>query len=429
MSNEEIKYVDFTSLYPYVNKYMEYPVGHPEIILNNFAPLDTYFGIVKLDIVPPRGLYHPVLPYRSNEKLKLPLCRVCADEEVSQCKHTDEERCLSGTWCIPEVLKAIEKGYIVKNIYEIYHWPQTTKYDASKNCSGLFSQYVNQFLKYKQEASGWPEECVDDKSKEKYISDYLKNEGVLLDKDNICKNPGLRSLSKLMLNSFWGKFGQRSNMTKTKIFTAGDEAKFFQFVSDRSKVLVNFHILSENAIQLEYKEHSQHVTENFNTNVYIATFTTCWARLKLYSVLEKLDRNVLYYDTDSVVYVSDGIVSDPPLGNYLGELTDELDGEYITEFVSGGPKNYAYRTSSGSETVKVRGFTLNFTNSLLINFNSIKELVVLNREKDITVTNPNKICRNKLKRKLYNKEESKKYKMVYTKRVILPNMDTIPYGF
>ena len=30
---------------------------------------------------------------------------------------------------------------------------------------------------------------------------------------------------------------------------------------------------------------------------------------------------------------------DPPFGDYLGELTDELDsGEHIVEFVSGGPK-------------------------------------------------------------------------------------------
>ncbi|XP_041361917.1 uncharacterized protein LOC121377886 [Gigantopelta aegis] len=29
---EHIKYVDFTSLYPYVNKYARYPVGHPKIL-------------------------------------------------------------------------------------------------------------------------------------------------------------------------------------------------------------------------------------------------------------------------------------------------------------------------------------------------------------------------------------------------------------
>ena len=68
--NEEIRYVDFTSLYPFVNKYKEYPVGHIEIITKDFKSLNQYKS----------GLYLPVLPYRSNGKLKFPLCRTCADE-------------------------------------------------------------------------------------------------------------------------------------------------------------------------------------------------------------------------------------------------------------------------------------------------------------------------------------------------------------
>ena len=34
----------------------------------------------------------------------------------------------------------------------------------------------------------------------------------------------------------------------------------------------------------------------------MAVFTTCHARLKLYSYLKKLGDQVLYYDTDSVIY-------------------------------------------------------------------------------------------------------------------------------
>ena len=61
---------------------------------------------------------------------------------------------------------------------------------------------------------------------------------------------------------------------------------------------------------------------------------TAWARLKLYSEMEKLGRNVLYHDTDLIVYVSDGM-NDPLLGNFPGEFTDELDGDVIKTFVSG----------------------------------------------------------------------------------------------
>ena len=61
----------------------------------------------------------------------------------------------------------------------------------------------------------------------------------------------------------------------------------------------------------------------------------------------------------------------------MGELTNELEtGEHIISFVSGGPKNYAYKTKKGNETCKVRGFPLNFTNIQLINFESVKTLLI-----------------------------------------------------
>ena len=44
-------------------------------------------------------------------------------------------------------------------------------------------------------------------------------------------------------------------------------------------------------------------------------------------------------------------------------MTDELGGSYITEYVSNGPNNYAYRTCDGKQVVKVKGFTLNFVAS------------------------------------------------------------------
>jgi hypothetical protein len=71
-------------------------------------------------------------------------------------------------------------------------------------------------LKMKQEASGWPEWCQSENDNWRYIRDYHEKEGILLDYNNIKKNPGLRTLAKLMLNSFWGKFGQRSNMPQIR---------------------------------------------------------------------------------------------------------------------------------------------------------------------------------------------------------------------
>ena len=88
--------------------------------------------------------------------------------------------------------KAIEYGYQIREIYEIYHFSRQENF---------FSEYVNCFSKIKQEASGFPSDCytvgeLDDKVN-KYIHDYYHNEGIKLDKENIEYNPGLRTIAKI----------------------------------------------------------------------------------------------------------------------------------------------------------------------------------------------------------------------------------------
>ena len=202
---EEIRYCDITSLYPYVNKNGCYPVGHPQIVTQPFdQSIHSYFGIALVDILPPAGLFHPVLPVRYGEKLTFPLCASCVKEEqekpllqrVHYCTHTDVERTLRGTWCTPEIEKAVEKGYIVKNIHEVWHFP------PNQRQTGLFANYVNTWLKTKQESSGWPSWCETLEQKREYILDYEQKEGIRLDVANIAKNPGRKATAKLMLNRY-----------------------------------------------------------------------------------------------------------------------------------------------------------------------------------------------------------------------------------
>ena len=58
---ETLKYVDYTSLYPYTCKYGIYPLGHPEIYYGEDIP-DSVQGLLKCKMVPPSNLFHPVLP-------------------------------------------------------------------------------------------------------------------------------------------------------------------------------------------------------------------------------------------------------------------------------------------------------------------------------------------------------------------------------
>ena len=136
-----------------------------------------------------------------------------------------------------------------------------------------------------------------------YIQEYAQKEGVTLNRENITKNPGLRALAKLCLNSFWGKVGQRLNMRQTEVFHETEANLFFHLFTDSTKQPLYFHILANDMIQLEWNYKQDCQPEDNKTNIYLAMFTACWARLKLYSVLNQLNRSVLYYDTDSVIYV------------------------------------------------------------------------------------------------------------------------------
>ena len=79
------------------------------------------------------------------------------------------------------------------------------------------------------------------------------------------------------------------------------------------------------------------------------------ARLKLYAELEKLNEQVLYYDTDSVIYsCKEGEVK-IFTGIFLEQMTDELEGDAITVFGSAGPKSYCYRTRDGKTECKNKG--------------------------------------------------------------------------
>ena len=55
-----------------------------------------------------------------------PLCKTCADTlNQNPCTHNAQERAILGTWCHVELMKAIEKGYEVLEIHEVWHWEET----------------------------------------------------------------------------------------------------------------------------------------------------------------------------------------------------------------------------------------------------------------------------------------------------------------
>lgn len=151
--DKQIKYYDVTSLYPYINKTGKIPQGHTTIITEKFTKIDNYEGLIKCKVLPPRGLYIPVLPAKCNGKLMFSLCRTCGENYQSGCTHSEFERAFLGTWVTDELKTALANGYKLLNIYEVWHFDNISQYDPVSKTGGLFTGYVNTFLKVKQEAS------------------------------------------------------------------------------------------------------------------------------------------------------------------------------------------------------------------------------------------------------------------------------------
>ena len=429
----EIKYYDVTSLYPYINKTGKIPLGHPQIITENFKDVMEYEGLIKCKIVASRGLYVPVLPAKSNGKLLFSLCRSYADQYYqTACQHTESERAFLGTWVTDEIKMAVIKGYKILNIYEVWHFNEISQYNPISKDGGVFTGYVNTFLKIKQEASGWPEWCQSEEDKQLYIEKFYNTEGICLEYSKIEKNPGLRSLSKLMLNSFWGKFGQRTNLTQTSYIS--DTKHFFDFMTSDQQDIKNIRFVNDQAVQVDWAYRDDFVELSCRTNVVIAAYTTAMARLKLYSYLQHLGKRALYCDTDSIIFTAKPGDWNPPLGDYLGDLTDEVSGATITHFVTGGPKNYAYKIKCGDENgstsfCKVKGITLNFKNSLQINYDTVFDMITGKSDSSVVKVVDMKICRDISNMALFTRQDGKEYKIVFDKRVIDKDFVTYPYGY
>ena len=104
-------------------------------------------------------------------------------------------------------------GYTLIKIHEVHHFP------PEQRKRGLFKDYVNTWLKIKQESAGYPAWAVTPQDKTQYVSQYKEEEGIDLDPSLIQKNPGRKATAKLMLNSFWASSAKISSNPPPPRFT------------------------------------------------------------------------------------------------------------------------------------------------------------------------------------------------------------------
>ena len=459
--DEKGKYIDVVSLYPTVMYYDRYPIGHPIKITKPSTYDANWFGLIHCKILPPRGLYIPVLPYKQKtkqaHKLLFGLCRTCMsriDDKCTHyntntakcntdcntkscqkckdtrktlkqnchecyrqrnacCNHTDSQRSITGLWTTVEVAKALEKGYKIEQIYEVMHFENSS--------TELWKGYIRKFMKIKLETSKFT--CSEQEYRQK-----ARKFGIEL--GEIKENPGLRFISKICLNSLWGKFGQNPKVKHSEYID--NEKDFYRVVLDDKIESISLCFLNEKMVYASYERKDEFLRISYNTNIYIACFTSSWARLRLYSMLEQLDANVCYCDTDSVVYIENertiSIVNQFK-GDSLGEWTDELDGSHMEFWCCAQAKDYGYMLNDGRQKGKVKGFRVTaetedkMTNEQRINL--IKGAV------DHIDINYNQFTIKNCE--IITKQMVKQWAFKFDKRVIRTisenEVDTLPYGY
>ena len=152
-ADERIQYFDYTSHYPKQNKTAPYPIGHPEVVVPsvyawnpvivdswwNDVTGDSKLSIWKVDVTCPQHLYHPLLhskdPTDPNARLMFDL------QDKVGLMYTNIE-----------LKEARRLGYKITKVYKVWFWGETV--------NGIFAEYINTWLKIKQQAAGWPRVCL-----------------------------------------------------------------------------------------------------------------------------------------------------------------------------------------------------------------------------------------------------------------------------
>lgn len=403
-----LRYIDVQSLYPTVQYYDPMPVGYPttNFFSQNQQPsqhkLRTFFGFIECDLTPYKFTFHPFIARYANKRLSMDL-------------HPHKRVVITSV----EFQAAVfgENAYCTcDHVYRIDEYIPSTD---------LFKSFIQVWLKLKIISSKPPKE----ETFSEFKKDLKERLNIDVEWSDFNFNPSLRTLAKLVLNSLWGKFGQRTRMPKTKIFQTAN-----QLYDYYEKVRMGLYEEKEHAPvgSVSFIKKYVELQEWNKKNAAIACFTTAHARLRLGSVLAKLGNRVLYHDTDSVIYerrhAEDWMV---PEGKYLGDWESETGDQMIYEFVSLAPKTYAYRykNSSGEvvEYVKSKGFSLNKQTREQLCFDNYKRLIFGEAAKiDVLTT----FFRHSEEAGFtFTNEGTKSLTFNYSKGFIdWDNFETLPYG-
>lgn len=485
---EKIRFYDYCSLYSYSMLHGKYFIGAPKKIwmykecekftIDDLRKID---GLAYCKVLPNPNLFFPILPYRMEQKLMFLSCKTCVEKSTIQCPHDEEERSITGVWSMDELHTAFDRGYKLMELYELWEYDvevgteqcinmsgmtyeslfdQLEKIERKRKNNGFFTAYQKTFIRIKGEASGFPNWCITDEDREKYILDFYRENNVLLRREHIKRNPTFRALAKLMLNALYGKLIQQNRNVGTSILRFPHDLRFY-LNSDVHEIL-DLYCCNDDYVVLTWRiRDSIELIPGFRRNeprnicITSGIQTTATARLRLYSEIEKLGERCFYMDTDSMIFLQrNDMEYCPTLSNAIGGLSNELEcfrkhsefEPFIDEFVCIGPKSYAFSVINEPEesstfkkiyVVKCKGFTLTGETAQKINMNLMKSFVLglnFTDEDDVGfLIDGIKTKRRRLQViknfRVVTQDQIKVCKFTFDKRMVNENLITYPYGY
>ena len=99
--------------------------------------------------------------YNTNANLPFKMTLLCITLQADpymRCTHLrNEDRSFTGTLVTIKLFAALDRGYKLLDVYEVWHFSETAQYDKASGEGGIFAVYIDTFLRIKQESSGYPD--------------------------------------------------------------------------------------------------------------------------------------------------------------------------------------------------------------------------------------------------------------------------------
>nr|UEX92847.1 hypothetical protein [Marasmius tenuissimus] len=298
--NEKLYLYDVNSLYPYVMKEHDYPIGSPTYFEGDiYKGYDDPFGIFYCEITSPKDLLHPIIQTHAKTKGGV--------------------RTISplGTWkdwiCSPEIENAKKFGYQFKII---------KGYTFEKG--NPFNNFIDDLYQLRL---------------------------------NYPKSDPMNYIAKLFMNSLYGRFGMNDNFDEIRIV---DQNLLSKLTEDNNLLIKDIINLGEDYIVQILKNEEQelislidNLNEKHNINIAIASFVTSYARIHMSQFKNNKDIKLYYTDTDSLIVnkeLPNDMVNDKILGKFKLE-------HVIKKAIFLASKLYCFVNENDELITKTRGLS------------------------------------------------------------------------